>query len=275
MIKHAITYKNFRGEEVFNELWFNLSKAEILKLQAQDGKDLEATLREVAASNDPKLIIDKFTEIVLLAWGEISEDGEEFVKSEAARARFANTAAFDAFLGELLSYKIDPIEFLKGVLPGDLEGLAEAEEEARRQLGPQAQAALDRSSNHPSLQGFKRKDLRVQQNETNNVFQETGAQPSTEQPEPVVAGTAEPQLEEKQEDYVPPSASNVVRLDTVHTLAETAKGRLPVGVTLNKLDLGDGDVRLFLAYNGRNTDINVEDLQAIQDGTFEWPRLWS
>lgn len=263
MLQIDVEYTDFLNNPVKETLHFNLSKADVLKLQAISGKDLEETLREVAQSNDPKLIINKFTEIVSLAYGVVSEDGRRFIKSEEQSEEFRQTAAFDEFLGRLLSYEIDPVKFIEGILPQNLGDLAAKAQGKSEELD----AAIKR---HPSMQGHlpKRSELRATEIRVDNqpptetkedgtVTQ--GPWPSTSH---IVEKTAQPQL-----DTAPPAVTSSTGIT------------VPEGVEISETGFGlEKEYQLsYVAPDGKGFQIPIQpsDLLAIQAGQFDWGRVFS
>lgn len=121
MLKRPITYTNFNDEEVTEDFYFNLSNKEMIKMQAAAGEGgLEAYLTSILKSNNPEKLMAEFERIILSAYGEKSEDGRHFFKSDEIRERFANSAAFDALYFELCTKEDAVIEFIKGVMPKEL-----------------------------------------------------------------------------------------------------------------------------------------------------------
>lgn len=116
MLKETITYTNFNGEEVTEELYFNLNKMELLEMSAhfKDGKVLE----EAVEKGDKIAIIKYFKTIVLNAYGKKSEDGRRFEKSPEILKEFENSEAFSEFVFALISDDGTKAEdFLKGLIP--------------------------------------------------------------------------------------------------------------------------------------------------------------
>lgn len=116
MLKETITYTNFNGEEVTEELYFNLNKMELLEMSAhfKDGKVLE----EAVEKEDKAAIIKYFKTIVLNAYGKKSEDGRRFEKSPEILKEFENSEAFSEFMFALISDGGTKAEdFIKGLIP--------------------------------------------------------------------------------------------------------------------------------------------------------------
>ena len=129
MYKKTITYPNFDGEEITEDLFFNLTKTEISKSNYSLAGGIEALLRKMVNEKNVQTISELFTEFIGRSYGVKSEDGKFFRKSPEIRADFENSAAYDALYMELLSSPDETIAFLKGVLPSELTDGIENNEE--------------------------------------------------------------------------------------------------------------------------------------------------
>lgn len=129
MYKKTITYPNFDGEEITEDLFFNLSKSELTKSNYSLAGGIEALLRKMVNEKNVQTISELFTEFIGRSYGVKSEDGKFFRKSPEIRADFENSAAYDALYMELLSSPDEAIAFLKGVLPSELTDGIENNEE--------------------------------------------------------------------------------------------------------------------------------------------------
>lgn len=129
MYKKTITYPNFDGEEIIEDLFFNLTKTEISKSNYSLAGGIEALLRKMVNEKNVQTISELFTEFIGRSYGIKSEDGKFFRKSPEIRADFENSAAYDALYMELLSSPDEAIAFLKGVLPSELTDGIENNEE--------------------------------------------------------------------------------------------------------------------------------------------------
>lgn len=124
MFKYTVTFEDFDGNAVEETIHFNLSKPEILKLNRtacpSGFKDYQTYLNSVAESNDAILILDVFSDLVVMAYGEKSDDGRRFIKSKELAEAFAQTAAYDQFLADTLENPDIITQFIYGIMPKDL-----------------------------------------------------------------------------------------------------------------------------------------------------------
>lgn len=129
MLKKPITYKNFDGEEVTEDFYFNLSAAEMVELElGTTGKSFSETLKAVVASKDVGELIKQFKWLILESYGVKSEDGKRFIKNEQVREEFTQTAAYSALFMQLAQDEGEAVKFVNGVLPGDLQEIAKVQD---------------------------------------------------------------------------------------------------------------------------------------------------
>lgn len=122
MLKKTITYEDFDGEKKVGDFFFHLSKAELVELEMSHRGGLSAALERIVESEDNKEIIAEFKNIILMAYGERSEDGKRFVKNQELRDEFASTEAYSALFMELVTDTDAATQFVNGIMPA---GMAE------------------------------------------------------------------------------------------------------------------------------------------------------
>lgn len=125
MLKQSITYTDFNGVERTELFYFNLSKSEIINLElggfdGKSDKSLSEQLTEIAESKNGRRIMDAMTKILLLSYGERSDDGRRFEKSEDISKSFQSHAAFDVIFVRLCTEAGFAAEFVRGITPADV-----------------------------------------------------------------------------------------------------------------------------------------------------------
>ena len=119
MLKKTITYQDLDGNEVVEDFYFHLSKAELTEWALVE-EDLVAKLKDIAAGNDKKEVIKTFKWILEKAVGQRSEDGKRFIKDPEFAADFMQSEAFGELLVELFSNADAAAQFIVGVVPQNL-----------------------------------------------------------------------------------------------------------------------------------------------------------
>ena len=120
MLKRDITYEDFNGNTVTEAFYFNLSKSEIIELEASYKEGLQETINKIIQAQDNKSLIREFKKIVLMSYGVKSDDGKRFIKSPQRREEFSQTAAYDALFMDLATSDDAAAKFIQGVIPADL-----------------------------------------------------------------------------------------------------------------------------------------------------------
>jgi hypothetical protein len=119
MFKRDVTYEDFDGEKVTETFYFNLTKSELVELEVNYKEGLKEALQRIIKAQDHKQLIAEFKNIVLLSYGIKSDDGRRFVKSDALREEFSQTAAYDALFMELATNENSAAAFVNGIVPKD------------------------------------------------------------------------------------------------------------------------------------------------------------
>jgi hypothetical protein len=122
VLKKTITYTDFNGDEVSEDFFFHLSKAELVELELSHKGGLSESLQRIIDAEDGKAIIQEFKNIILSAYGKRSDDGKRFIKNQQLREEFESTEAYSSLFMELVTDTDAAIEFINGVIPA---GMAE------------------------------------------------------------------------------------------------------------------------------------------------------
>lgn len=122
MYKTTVKYTDLNGDIHERELYFNLSKIEMLRLQASVDGGLDKRLESIVNSKNTRELLETFEWIIQESYGEKAEDGS-FVKTDEFGNRlvdgFRNTPYYDEFI---VGFFDDPnlaSDFVTGILPAD------------------------------------------------------------------------------------------------------------------------------------------------------------
>lgn len=146
MHKRTMTYTDFNGTEVTEDFYFNLSKADIVKMQLSEKVGLHEHMTQVVRSNDGPKIVELFEKIVLMAYGVRTEDGR-FVKSQEVRDHFASTAAYAELFVLLATDAGAAAEFINATMPPK-----EEMEQLTKQLSEETPGTPELSATTPELE---------------------------------------------------------------------------------------------------------------------------
>lgn len=117
MLKKTITYTDFNNTERTEDFYFNLSTTELSDMENSTPGGLAAKIQEVVTAQDLQSIIKIFKELILKSYGEKSQDGRRFIKSEALSEAFSQTQAFETLFIELAKDEKAASEFVNGIIP--------------------------------------------------------------------------------------------------------------------------------------------------------------
>lgn len=126
MIKQTITYMDYNGNERTEEYWFNLSKAELLRLETTTKGGFQKMLENAVASEDNYRIIEVFEDLIKHSIGMKTLDGKYFKKSKEFTEDFVQSEAYSTLLFDLLQDAEKANAFIRGIMPNDLLAQAEA-----------------------------------------------------------------------------------------------------------------------------------------------------
>lgn len=138
MLKKTITYEDFNGDQVSEDFFFHLSKAELVEMELSHDGGLSEALQRIVDAQDGKGIVTEFKNIILSSYGKRSEDGKRFVKNATIREEFESSEAYSALFMELVTNTDAAVEFVNGVVP---QGLAE---EAAKVTGADLEVVKER-----------------------------------------------------------------------------------------------------------------------------------
>lgn len=135
MLKKSITYEDlFSGGMVTEDFYFHLSQAELVEIEMSHKGGLSEALKKIIATEDGKVIIAEFKNIILKAYGVRSANGSQFIKNEQLREEFAASEAYSVLFMELVTNAGVASDFINGIIPAKLVQEAAKVEEATRRL---------------------------------------------------------------------------------------------------------------------------------------------
>ena len=120
MLKKTITYKDYNGTERTEDFYFNLTKAEVMEMEMSTSGGLAEMIENIVKAQDSPSIIKIFKNLILKAYGEKSPDGRRFIKSKELSDEFSQTEAYSELYIKLASDTDAALEFIRGIMPGDI-----------------------------------------------------------------------------------------------------------------------------------------------------------
>ena len=118
MYKTELTYKTFTDKEITETFRFNLNEQELMDLVEDDPIFSPEFLSYVAREQDVMKMLKVIQKLIVVSYGEMSEDGRYFRKSNERALDFLQSAAYMAFRDKLLSGDgKEFVAFIFGVFP--------------------------------------------------------------------------------------------------------------------------------------------------------------
>jgi hypothetical protein len=126
MKKETIKYNDFNGNEREEDFYFNLTKAELMKMElGVKGGFAEAVKRIIAAQDQPALI-EIFEDLIKKSYGVKTPDGRGFRKTKEDLDDFMATEAYSNLFMKLATDAQAASDFINGVVPADMAQQAAA-----------------------------------------------------------------------------------------------------------------------------------------------------
>lgn len=125
MLTKTIKYTDYNGEEREEKFLFNLSKAELMEMELGTTGGMVETLKKIIEVKDTPSLVKIFKDLILKSYGEKSADGKRFIKIDnegnPLSIGFSQTEAYSNLFMELATNSVSAIEFVKGIIPSDIE----------------------------------------------------------------------------------------------------------------------------------------------------------
>lgn len=125
MLKKTIKYTDFNGVDMEENFYFNISKAELTELQLKTPGGYGAYIEKIVAAKDVPTLARLFKELILMSYGEKSDDGKRFVKVAPDGHRladdFVQTEAYSELYMELVTDDKAAAAFVNGIIPQSLD----------------------------------------------------------------------------------------------------------------------------------------------------------
>lgn len=121
MLKKTITFVDYNGNEQTKDYYFNLTKAEIMKMEMSTEGGLAEKIQKITDAKDVPAIIAVFEEVIQKSYGVKTADGG-FLKRPADLEAFMASPAYSELFMELATDADAAAAFINGVVPKDMNG---------------------------------------------------------------------------------------------------------------------------------------------------------
>ena len=128
MYKKTITYTDYNDVEQTEDFYFNLNKAELMRIQLQNNGTLQAKLERLINTRETSEIAQIFQDIIDMSYGVKSDDGKRFIKNQEVLDAFKQTEAYSELYVELTTNTDAAVEFITGIIPAKIAEQLDKEE---------------------------------------------------------------------------------------------------------------------------------------------------
>ena len=116
MLKQRVKYEGFDGEIVEEDLYFNLTRMDLIELNDRyESKDMAAYMDKIVKEKNVKELYKVLKDIVLMAYGVKSEDGKRFIKNQTVKDEFAESLAFSQLIEDFHETDTSMSDFITGI----------------------------------------------------------------------------------------------------------------------------------------------------------------
>ena len=121
MIKKTITYTDYNGNHRTESFWFNLTKAEVTRMEMSVQGGMAEMIDRIIDAQDAPSLISTFETMIQKSYGVKTPDGRGFVKKPEDLEAFMATEAYSELFMELVTNATAAAEFVNGIMPNDPE----------------------------------------------------------------------------------------------------------------------------------------------------------
>ena len=117
MLKKTVKFTDYNGNEREEDFYFDLTEAELTRLNFTTEGGLEALIQRIIATQDMPTLWEYFERIVQMSYGIKSLDGKYFEKTPEATRKFTQCPAYSNLIMELIGSSEAAAAFMQGIVP--------------------------------------------------------------------------------------------------------------------------------------------------------------
>ena len=121
MLTKTITYTDYNGNKRTESFWFNLTKAEVTRMEMSVQGGMAEMIDRIIDAQDAPSLISTFETMIQKSYGVKTPDGRGFVKRPEDLEAFMATEAYSELFMELVTNATAAAEFVNGIMPNDPE----------------------------------------------------------------------------------------------------------------------------------------------------------
>ncbi len=117
MIMQTISYTDYNGNERKENFYFNLSKAELMEMEASKEGGLSNYIQSIIEAQDVTKLMGLFKELIVKSYGVKSPDGKRFIKNKEVVDEFIQSEAYSELYVMLATDDQKATAFVNGIIP--------------------------------------------------------------------------------------------------------------------------------------------------------------
>lgn len=125
MLKKTITFVDYNGAEKTKDYYFNLTKAELVKMEMSTEGGLAEKIKKVSDAKNGAAIIAIFEDIIQKSYG-VKTDNGGFIKRASDLDEFIASPAYSELFMELATDADAAAAFINGIMPQGLSDTVNA-----------------------------------------------------------------------------------------------------------------------------------------------------
>lgn len=137
MYKKTVTYNDFEGKERIEDIYFNLTKSELIEFALElpdnvsdsvsdkaENIDEKKALTKIMSAFTSKSIFEFIHKLICKSYGVRKDEGRRFAKTDENGnplwREFKETMAYETIMDEFLSDDMAAANFVNAVIPSDI-----------------------------------------------------------------------------------------------------------------------------------------------------------
>lgn len=126
MLKKTITYKDYNDVERTEDVYFNLSKMDLMRMETSKDGGYSQLVDRMLKSNDANFIMNALEDLIKKSYCVKSDDGKRLIKSEELSKEFMESPMYDVLVFDMIQDPAKAAEFINGILPADINDVVKA-----------------------------------------------------------------------------------------------------------------------------------------------------
>lgn len=136
MYKKTIKYTDYDDVERTEDFYFNISRAEVIEMDAVTPGGFLSKLRRIVKSPHREEVWNTFKELITCSIGRKTDDGRRFEKSDEITKQFLQCEAYSVLLDEFMNSSESAAEFVKAIFPKEMLAASATENANQPMIAP-------------------------------------------------------------------------------------------------------------------------------------------